>query len=171
MNNKRFRLSIELVPSTVWYSSLYNIFSNAGKRDLWNQIKAEIFQKEGRKCWICGDAASRLEAHEIWEYDDKNHIQRLKGIHHLCSMCHKVKHIGLWLHTTDGEKMLEEQSLTGQDIINHFCKVNNCSEEDFEKHEEEGFRVFAERSQHEWKQDFGEYNDIMSKILSYLKNV
>jgi len=48
--------------------------------------------------------------------------------------------------------------LSREDLINHFCKVNNCSREDFEKHEEEAFRIWRERSKYEWKQDFGEYD-------------
>lgn len=44
------------------------------------QIQKEV--KEGRKCWICGKKADQLEAHEFWEYDKENRIQKLKAIHH-----------------------------------------------------------------------------------------
>jgi hypothetical protein len=159
------KLTIELVPQTVWYSSLYNIFKEANQYDLWGDIKRTIFKNEGRKCWICGEENRRLEAHEFWEYDDKNHIQKLVAIHHLCDLCHKIKHIGLWLHTSDGERMLEEQGLHPEDIIEHFCRVNNCSEDDFENHEEEAFKIWSNRSEHKWIQDFGPYAKIINPIL------
>ncbi|MCL0052036.1 hypothetical protein M1M92_00870 [Peptococcaceae bacterium] len=76
-------------------------------------------------------------------------------------MCHRVKHIGFW-GTADGRKILEKIGLTEEDfkegLINHFCKVNNCTREDFKKHVEESFRIWSKRSKYEWKQDFGEYD-------------
>jgi len=36
--------------------------------------------------------------------------------------------------------------------------INKCSEEDFEQHEWEAFRIFSQRSQYAWIQDFGEYD-------------
>ena len=41
--------------------------------------KNQDFEKEGRKCWICGAENTRLEVHEFWEYDNKNHIQKISG--------------------------------------------------------------------------------------------
>jgi len=155
---RKFKLTIELIPSTVWFSSIYKIYKKDNKLNKWRKIKKELFEKEGRKCWICGAENVRLEAHEFWEYDDKNHIQRLVAIHHLCGMCHKIKHIGFWCYTEDGRRQLEEEGLTRDDLIEHFCKVNNCSRKEFEEHEKEAFRIWRERSKYEWKQDFGKYD-------------
>ena len=152
------KLQIELVPSTVWFSSVYKLYKESNKLNEWRKIKDKLFEKEGYHCWICSKEGGRLEAHEFWEYNDKNHIQRLVAIHHLCGMCHKIKHIGLWCHTSDGIEQLKKSVLTKEDLIDHFCKVNNCSIEEFEVHETEAFRIWEERSRHEWKQDFGEYN-------------
>ena len=88
--------------------------------------KNQDFEKEGRKCWICGAENTRLEAHEFWEYDDKN---KLVAIHHLCSMCHKIKHIGFWCYTEDGRRQLKKAGL---------------SREEFEKHEREAFKIWRE---------------------------
>lgn len=158
MNKKEFKLTIELVPSTVWFSSIYQIYKRNNQLSKWRKIKKELFEKEGRKCWICGKEGDRQEAHEFWEYDDENHIQKLVAIHHLCSMCHEIKHIGFWCYTEDGRRQLTKAGLTREDLINHFRKVNNCSIEDFEKHEKEAFKIWRERSKYEWKQDFGEYD-------------
>lgn len=154
---KSLRLTIELVPSTVWFSSLYQIYKENNQLSKWREVKRKLFKEEGQRCWICGQEG-RLEAHEFWEYDDKNHIQKLVAIHHLCSMCHKIKHIGFWCSTEDGRELLAKSGLTRDDLINHFCKVNDCSREEFERHEEEAFKKWAERSKYKWVQDFGEYD-------------
>lgn len=158
MTKKKFKLTIELIPSTVWFSSLYQFYKRNKRGNKWRRIKNKLYDLEGRRCFLCGKEGSRLEAHEFWEYDDKNHIQKLVAIHHLCSMCHKIKHIGFWCHTEDGRKKLAKYSLTREDLIVHFCEVNNCSKEEFEKHEEEAFEVWRERSKHEWSQDFRDYD-------------
>lgn len=157
MQQKKLKLTIELVPSKVWFSSIHKIYKSHNKLSKWKKIKEELFEKEGRRCWICGKEG-HLEAHEFWEYDDINHIQKLTAIHHLCDMCHKIKHIGFWCHTEDGIKLLAKSGLSKEDLINHFCKVNKCSRKEFEKQEEEAFKIWRERSKHEWKQDFGIYD-------------
>jgi hypothetical protein len=154
---EKLKLTIELVPSTVWFSSIYQIYKQNNRLSEWRRIKKKIFDKEGSHCWICGKKVRRLEAHEFWEYDDKSHIQKLIAIHHLCTMCHKIKHIGFWCYTQNGREKLEKSRLTKEDLVVHFCKVNNCSEEEFEDHEREAFGIWKERSEFKWKQDFGEY--------------
>jgi len=157
VDTKKFKLTIELVPKTAWFTSLYQIYKKTNHLSEWRRIKEELFEKEGRQCWICGKENTRLEAHEFWEYDDENHVMKLVAIHHLCDMCHKIKHIGFWRYTLDGRKLLEKAGITIEDIINHFCKVNNCTREEFEKHKEEAFKKWKERSRYKWKIDLGKY--------------
>lgn len=157
MTTDKLKLTIELVPSTIWYASIYQYYNKSNNLQKWQDIKKELFAKEGRKCWICGKGTNQLEAHEFWQYDDINRLQKLDAIHHLCGLCHKIKHIGLWLHTEDGERMLRKEGFTKQDIINHFCIVNDCSREEFQKHETEAFKIWNKRSEHKWGQDFGNY--------------
>lgn len=154
---EKFKLEIELVPSTVWFSSLYRLMP----RDKWYALKRKVYAEEGHKCYICGSTKKPFELHEFWEYDDEKHIQKLVGVHHLCRLCHKVKHIGFWCHTPDGNAKLKQEGLTCEDIIKHFCKVNNCSRKDFFRHEKKAFEIWRERSKYEWKQDFGEYKGYM----------
>jgi len=135
MNQKKFKLVIELVPSTVWFSSLYQIYKNSNQLNKWRKIKKELFEKEGNRCWICGKEEKHLEAHEFWEYDDKNHIQKLVAIHHLSEICNRIKHIGFWCYSQEGKQQLAKAGLSREDLIDHFCKVNKCSKEEFEKHE------------------------------------
>lgn len=163
---REFRLQIELVPSTVWFSSIYRVLKDGGRAREWQKIKRRLFEKEGKTCYLCG-STGRLEAHEFWEYDGENHVQKLVAIHHLCDMCHKIKHIGFWCFTADGQRQLERMNLTRDDLIDHFCQVNGCSVKEFSAHEEEAFTTWKKRSQHQWKQDFGEYGRYILPLSSY----
>jgi hypothetical protein len=147
------KLTVELVPSTVWYSSLYRLLP----REVWDRIRNEIISKNGRKCQVCGETEGKMNLHEIWGYDDTKHVQKLKGFTLLCEMCHHVKHIGL------AGTLANEGKLDYNDVIEHFCKVNYCTKKDFEKHRTEAFDVWHKRSQYEWKQDFGEYGEFINK--------
>lgn len=147
------KLTVELVPSTVWFSSLYRLMS----RETWNSIRDGIITENGRKCQICGETSGIMNLHEIWEYDDANYVQKLKGFVLLCKMCHHVKHIGL------AGILADEGKLDYNDVIKHFCKVNSCSEKDFEKHVDRAFEIWRERSKHQWKQDFGKYKEFFKK--------
>lgn len=158
MITKQFKLSIELVPSTIWYANIYNYYKDNNQMDQWHELKQHLFETEGNHCWICNREKTYLEAHEFWKYDDYKHIQKLTAIHHLCDLCHKIKHIGLWLHSADGDRMLRQQRIKKEDIINHFCTVNNCSVDDFQKYEDSTFAQWKQRSKFQWKQELGIYN-------------
>lgn len=146
-------LTAELVPSTVWFSSLYRLMS----RDAWNSIRDGIIRENGRKCQICGETDGTMNLHEIWEYDDVNYVQKLKGFLLLCRMCHHVKHIGL------AGILADEGKLDYNEVIKHFCRVNKCSKKDFEKHVDRAFEIWRERSKHQWKQDFRNYKEFIKK--------
>jgi hypothetical protein len=156
-----YKLTIELVPSTAWRKSIYQQLKKEGKSSKWNKIKADIFAKEGKKCWICGYEVDKgLAAHEFWFYDDVNNIQKLEGIHHLCLKCHMVKHLG-FASLPDGQKVLADAGLTIEDIKEHFCKINQCSRDEFDKYAREQGRLHRERSKHKWTQNWGQYKEIM----------
>jgi predicted RNA-binding protein with PUA-like domain len=146
-------LTIELVPSTVWYSSLYRLLP----REVWEGIRNEIIRNNGRKCQVCGEKEGKMSLHEIWEYDDVKHVQKLEGFILLCEMCHHVKHIGL------AGILANEGKLDYDEVIEHFCKVNECTKSEFEKQKTKAFDVWSKRSQYEWKQDFGEYGEFVKK--------
>jgi hypothetical protein len=146
------KLTIELVPSSAWNQSLYNLMA----RNEWNKLKSAVFAIEGRKCFICGESIGMMSLHEFWSYDETTYVQKLMEFHHLCNKCHKIKHIGFWCHTSDGLLKLSQENLSREDLIKHFCAVNGCSKEAFDKHERDAFSTFRQRSQHYWKQDFGE---------------
>lgn len=147
------KLEIELVPSTVWYSSLYRLLP----REIWDRVRNEIIIKKGRKCQICGETEGVMNLHEIWKYDDEKHIQKLEGFILLCKLCHHIKHIGL------AGILASEGKLDYDEVIEHFCKVNGCTRKEFEEHETKAFDIWRRRSMHQWKQDFGKYEKFIRR--------
>lgn len=159
------KLTIDLVPSSLWGFSLYNFYSRANP-GRWKEIKEDLKAREGEKCWICGQQGRpfRLEAHEFWEYDLNTKVQKLIAIHHLCVWCHRVKHIGRTLFTADGRMELGDKG--EKRLVNHFCRVNECSRSDFDRHVKESFQLFRERNRVNWYQDFGIFErEIMDLLL------
>ena len=147
------KLTIELVPETVWYKSLAKLLP----KSVWNGIREDIIRENGKKCQICSDAEGIMSLHEIWNYDDINHIQELSGFILLCRLCHHVKHIGL------AGILARQGKLDFNKVVKHFCSVNSCSENEFKEHMKEAFMIWRERSKHQWKQDFGEYEKYLKK--------
>lgn len=148
MNSDRLKLKIELVPRTTWFTSLFSLLPS----DIWKQIREEHIQKPGAKCEICNSTKGPFQLHEKWEYNDENHVQKLVGLQLLCRKCHLIKHIGL------AEIKASEDEINYDELVEHFCRVSRCSKQDFEKHQEEAFRIWEIRSSYEWKQDFGEHS-------------
>jgi hypothetical protein len=124
-------------------------------KETWNSIRDDIIKRNGRKCQICCQTEGTMSLHEIWEYDDVKQIQKLKGFILLCRMCHHVKHIGL------AGILANEGKLDYDEVMKHFCNVNECSQKDFEKHINEAFETWRKRSGHNWKQDFGKYKEFV----------
>jgi hypothetical protein len=141
------KLTAELVPKTAWNKSLAQLLP----RSVWDSIREDFINENGRKCEICGETEGIMSLHEIWNYDDDNHIQKLNGFILLCAMCHHIKHIGL------AGILANERKLDYHKLVRHFCRVNSCSEMEFKTHMKEVFAIWRERSNYRWKQDFGEY--------------
>ena len=63
-------------------------------KEQWDYIKAEVKRRAGGRCEICGKRTAFTDAHECWEYDEENGVQKLKGIIAVCKDCHAVIHYG-----------------------------------------------------------------------------
>ena len=148
----RLRLTIELVPATSWYNNMRKVIPKAE----WDNIRKSVYAEQNNRCGICG-AEGRLECHELWEYDDEKHIQTLRGFIALCSLCHRVKHIGLaGIHASKG-------ILDYEQVVDHFLKVNECSRDVFEQHKKQAFEQWRVRSQYQWEVNLGAYESLVSK--------
>ena len=75
MQNKKYKLTFQLVPSGCWYANLRSVLPKAE----WDRLRRAAYARAGGRCSVCG-AAGRLEAHEIWSYDDKTHVQKLEDV-------------------------------------------------------------------------------------------
>ena len=58
-----------------------------------------------------------LHCHEIWNYGDLQHIQKLVGFVALCRLCHHVKHLALALI------LAEAGRLDFDGVIRHFLCI------------------------------------------------
>ena len=134
------QLEVELVPSTCWWS---NVRSNVSRRD-WEICKTFVRRRSGNRCEICGGRGSRwpIECHEIWSYDDDEHIQTLVGLIALCPSCHECKHIGRAMKYGNGARALE-----------HLARVNGWSLEDAAHYLELCLELWSIRSTYEWELD------------------
>lgn len=134
---KKYKLNFQLVPDGCWFTNL----RSALPREVWDKVRKIAYARAGGRCAICG-SPGRLEAHEVWEYDDEKHIQLLSDIIAVCPACHEVIHIG-------------RTSLMGRekDAQAHFMEVNGCTQSEYHAALGEANRVHAERSRHEWVTD------------------
>ena len=150
---KELKLKVELVPKTSWYN---NLRKHVDRKD-WDTIRKQTYAIYEHKCGICDDEG-RLNCHEIWDYDDKRHIQKLVGFIALCDMCHHVKHIGL------AGILADRGELDYEKVVEHFMRVNNCDKETFMKHRKKAFEQWRERSSYQWQIDLGEYKHIIKAV-------
>ena len=144
MGENRIKLSIELIPKTCQWSSVRSTVTSAE----WDKIRKLSYDAAGNVCEICGDTGKNqgykhnVECHEIWEYDDENHIQTLGGLISLCVRCHQVKHIGRAI------AMGKEQ-----DCFKQMAKVNKWTPEQIQEHIVDSFKLHKTRSKKKWGLD------------------
>jgi hypothetical protein len=92
---KCLKLTVEEVPLSSRGKSLSQLLP----KSRWKQIRERVYVEHGQRCAICEAKREdrRLDCHEVWEYDDEEHIQRLRDFIALCHLCHSAKH-GLFLY-------------------------------------------------------------------------
>ena len=151
---RNFRLTSELVPETAWFKSIREVLSRAE----WDRIRKHAYAEHENKCAICG-YSGRLNCHEIWEYDDVEHIQKLTGFIALCDLCHHVKHMGR------ANMLAEEGKLDFDKVVAHFLEVNDCNEEALDEYMDEVFQQWEERSKYKWTTDFGKYAALVESMI------
>ena len=136
---KNYKLTIELVPSTSFFSNVRSIVPQSQ----WDVIRRACYKKASYACEICGGIGEQhpVECHEIWEYTP-DYKQVLKGFIALCPDCHTVKHLGL----------AQIRGLYNK-AIEHLASVNNISIKEADEYAKECFEVWRERSQYTWELD------------------
>ncbi len=145
------KLTIELVPAPCWQSNLRSSMRRAN----WDNLRKSVYDTYNFRCGICNASNIQLNCHEIWQYDDKNHIQNLTGFIALCPMCHHCKHIG------HAAILASQSKLDLEQVIAHFMHVNQCSREEYNTHKKAAFDMWRERNRFEWTTDLGNYAHLL----------
>ena len=141
------RLTLHLVPETSYGKNLREKIG----RD-WQELR-RIRSAHGRKCVYCGwveSGGKYTHLHELWDYDDERHIQKLIGFECVCPDCHSIHHWGF----------SKFKGLDMDYLLEHACEINGCSESEFRKHIEDSFETWRERSRHTWTTDTSFYTDL-----------
>ena len=139
-----------MVPDSCWHSNLRSLLTPAQ----WDIVRREAYARAGGKCMLCGAEARRLEAHEQWEYDEKNCVQRLADVVAVCKSCHEVIHIG-------------RTALMGREreAEAHFMKVNGCTYAEYRKALGEATEAHRRRNKvAEWALDLAYLKKFLLKL-------
>lgn len=142
-------LTIELVPSTAWYTNVRSLVSEED----WNILRKHTYREANYRCKICGAGGEPPHCHEVWSYNDIAHTQRLQGLIALCPQCHEVKHIGY--ANTQGR---------GQRAKEHLAHINGWTKKRANEYVKEQFKTWEERSQHDWEIDISWLKDQIKRI-------
>jgi hypothetical protein len=140
VGDPQIRLTIELVPSTCWFS---NVRSAVTKAD-WDRLRKAVYAEAKNRCEVCGGQGKKhpVECHEVWDYDAANRIQRLVRLLALCPACHEVKHIGY-----------AEVRGRMDNAVRHLAKVNGWTIPQAIRYVGAQFEVWAARSKFAWTLD------------------
>jgi hypothetical protein len=135
-------LTIELVPTTAWFK---NVRSEVTPTQ-WDILRRRCYAQATFKCEVCGGRGKKwpVEAHEVWDYNDTTHVQKLVRLIALCPQCHAVKHIGRSQATSKA---------AGERALKHLMKVNEWPRGRANAYIQECYEVWSERSQYEWDLD------------------
>lgn len=127
---------VDLIPSSSWFASLANLLTPRSWKE--TRLPHVDFHKG---CQDCG-YGDRLEAHELWSYDEDNQIQTLEDITVLCRLCHDTRHLG-------------RAFIRGkfEETFNRLCKINRIY-----RHEREAYidlvnETWERRSKLSWQLD------------------
>lgn len=131
------RLSIELVPSSCWFSNLRSLLTE----EEWKDLKRRTFGAAGRTCLICRGRGEKwpVECHEVWGYRDGASEQFLERLLALCPDCHEAKHPGM-------------ASIEGraEEALAHLARLNGWSLNAAQHYTALAFKEWQERSRKKW---------------------
>jgi hypothetical protein len=134
------KLTLDLIPQSSFF---HNIRSEVSKSE-WDKIRKIVYTRANYVCEICGGKGQThpVEAHEIFEYDEINNIQKLIGLIALCPLCHSVKHLGL-------------TQLRGREkeAIDQLMAINGMTLEETKKYVAKCFVEWQNRSKKTWTLD------------------
>lgn len=139
------KLEIELVPMPCWGRNLPKLL----RKSDWDKIRKNVYAQAEMKCQICGEECTSLDAHEVWNFDEKNHIQKLVDIIGVCKACHSAIHFGR-----------AQRCGYEEDAREQFLKVNCCDIAELNSHLMKVKKDFDRRNKIEdWELDLSFIED------------
>lgn len=135
-------LTVELVPQSLWGVNLRSALPS----ERWDELRRAQYRLAGYVCELCGGKGAQhpVECHEVWDYDDVAHVQKLVRLIALCPMCHQVKHFGR--SSKHGPNGVEA-------LLAHIQKVNGWTLEQTREHVGRAFVEWKARNAHQWTHD------------------
>ena len=141
-------LYVDLVPSSCWFTNARSCVSPGD----WERVRRFVLDRAAHRCECCGAAPTPrrnpLEVHERWQYTRDPNVQRLVRLIALCKACHAATHLGL-AQVRGGDEAARE----------HLARVRGASAEEVQRHVEEAFALWEERSAEEWELDLSVLRD------------
>jgi hypothetical protein len=132
------KLDLDLIPSTAFGKNVRALVT----KKQWDLIRNRVYDEAWWNCQICEITPEKLDAHEIWSYNDQTNVQKLESIIALCRDCHMVKHFGFAQIQGKSDKALK-----------HFMEVNQMKKVAAEQYIEKAFQQWSERSKKSWTLD------------------
>ena len=144
-------LDINLIPESAYGSNLRKFL----KPKEWDIVRKKVYAEAEYLCKICGGQGNRhpVEAHEDWEFDDKNHIMTLRKVVALCPSCHRANHLGFTQNVLGDEAF--------QFTLSHISKINGWSMKETEMYVDEVAKKWHERSSHSWELNIDKLRDYL----------
>lgn len=136
-------LFVDPVPESCWFTNVRSCIADGD----WDRVRRMVYGRAEQRCEACGAPADRdhgvtLQAHERWEYDAGQSIQRLKRLVCLCSRCHEATHFGYAQITGNDERAMR-----------HLALVNDWTRGQVLQHIDATVESWAWRSRRTWSLD------------------
>jgi hypothetical protein len=130
----RVLLTVDRIPTSCHCSNVRSSVSEGR----WDTLRRRVYRRAGSRCVICGDvgAGHPVEAHEAWEYDEAERMQRLAGMMALCPACHEAKHFDRAVRLGRGEQ-----------VRAHLARINGWSGDEVDEHLRTAAEVWRRREE------------------------
>ena len=159
---RQYSPCIQMVPEPLWGNNMRARITQTK----WDKVRARLLEERGMTCEMCGkqEALSRsLHLHEEWEYDEITTpaTATLLSMSLICWHCHACEHWGRTkqLATKGYPKAID-------DTIDHFCRLNGVTEDEFRTHELTALEDWNRRNQLEWRIDLGNIQNWIADIIA-----